>query len=426
MIGLLGKTLKHSMSKIIHESLNNVPYQLIETSDLDLFFKTTSFKGLNVTIPYKEAVIPYLDHLSDIVIKTQAVNTIVKQNNLLYGYNTDFLAIDDIIKRYFPLDKSSQVIIIGNGATSRSVVEALKKNHYESISIYARTPKRGEFPIEKIHEHIGANILINTTPVGMYPNSDDVLPIELEQFKDLNLVFDVVYNPYYTNLILQAMRLNIAHIDGLMMLVRQALHSHAKFFNTTFGEYDVERIYKKTLKYLLNITLVGLPFSGKTHYARHLGNRLNKPIIEIDKVIETTAGERISAIFEHHGEAYFRALEEQVSKDASNHFNHIISTGGGVIMNPKIMTALKRNSVILYLDLDEALMEKIHFHSRPHVKSVNDLVQLKDKRHDLYITYSDGVIVKDTLDTKIILESIEVKLDEIIGNQWSKYQSIRR
>lgn len=426
MIGLLGKTLKHSLSKIIHESLRETPYTLHETDDLDHFFKTTDFKGLNVTIPYKETAIKYMDHVSDIVLKTKALNTIVKVNGLYYGYNTDFLAIDDIIKRYFPIDKTLPILIVGNGATSRSVQEALKKNHFENFFIYARTPKEGEYLIDTIHELEDASIIINTTPVGMYPNNDASLPIELEQFKKLILVFDVVYNPYYTNLILQARRLDIAYIDGLMMLVRQALHSHGKFFNTTFGEHDVERIYKKTLKHLLNITLIGLPFSGKSHYARHLGNRLNKPIIEIDKAIEDSEHKKINQIFESKGEAYFRALEEAISQDAATSFNHIISTGGGVIMNPKIMSALKRNSIILYLDLDEALMDKLHFHSRPHVKNAKDLQLLKEKRHDLYLEYCDATIYKDSLDTKLILESIEVKIDEIISNQWTKYQSIRR
>lgn len=425
MIGLLGKTLKHSLSKIIHESLRDTTYTLYESDDLDHFFKSTKFKGLNVTIPYKETSIKYMDHVSDIVLKTQALNTIVNVNGLYYGYNTDFLAIDDIIKRYFPLDKTLPILIIGNGATSRSVFEALKKNHYDTIKIFARTPKEGEFPIEAVHDYLEAAIIINTTPVGMYPNNDASLPIELAQFNKLVLVFDVVYNPYYTNLILQAKRFDIPYIDGLMMLVRQALHSHGKFFNTTFGEHDVERMYKKTLKHLLNITLIGLPFSGKSHYARHLGNRLNKTVIEIDKAIEESEHMKIISIFESKGEAYFRALEEAISQEAATSFNHIISTGGGVIMNPKIMTALKRNSLILYLDLDEALMDKLHYHSRPHVKNAKDLQLLKEKRHDLYLEYCDATIFKDTLDTKLILESIEVKMDEIISNQWTKYQSIR-
>ncbi|MFP4286212.1 MAG: shikimate kinase [Candidatus Izemoplasmataceae bacterium] len=425
MIGLLGKTLKHSLSKVIHESLSEHPYHLIETDDLDRFFKETTFKGLNVTIPYKEVVIDYMDHVSDIVKKTNALNTIVNVKGLLYGYNTDFLAIDDIIKRYFPKDLSQSVLVIGNGATSRSVLEALKKNQYDNIFVYARNPKNHEYSIKDIHQAQDATIIINTTPVGMYPSNSESLPLELAQFPKLKLIFDVVYNPYFTDLIIQAKRLKIPYIDGLMMLVRQALHSSSKFFNTTYGEHDVMQVYKRTLKHLLNITLIGLPFSGKSHYARHLGHRLNKPIIEIDKMIETTEDASIETIFKTKGEAYFRNLEERISIESAHSFNKIISTGGGIIMNPKVMHALKKNSLILYLDLDDSLMQNLRYHSRPHVKNAKDLLQLKEKRHDLYEAYSDATIYKDTLDTKTILEHIEVKIDEIISHQWTKYQSFR-
>lgn len=425
MYGLVGKTLKHSLSKMIHEALRPMDYHLFETNDIQRFLTTTPFKAINVTIPYKQAVIPYCDYLSDLVKRTNSVNTIIKKNGLLFAYNTDFEALDQIAKYFLPQDKNLVIGIIGNGATARSMKEALIKNNYKNITLFARNPNKNESPITSLQNYSNLELLINTTPVGMYPNNEQSFNLDLTKLKTLSCVYDVVYNPYKTKLLLDAEALNIKTLDGLLMLVIQAVLSNGKFFNTTYSKDTYETLYKKALKYLLNITFIGLPFSGKTRYSKELEYRLNKPIIDIDSLIEHQEKKSIETIFNQMGEPYFRALEEQITVSQATSFNHILSTGGGIIQNDRAMQAIKQNSVVVYIDIDEAIMDQINYHSRPHVKNKTDLLALKNHRHKLYLKYADVIINKSTLDVDKILSEIEVNIDAYISDQWAKLKSIR-
>lgn len=423
MYGLLGKTLSHSHSKSIHEAIRPMDYRLFESDDLDTFFIKTPFQGINVTIPYKEAVLDYCDILDDSVKKTQTVNTIITRAGLRFAYNTDYEALKILLHSRLNPNDNHAFAILGNGSTMRSVKEALRTLGYEDITIYARHPKENEYPFKAIKPH--HTCLINTTPVGMAPNTSATLPIDIDVFPNLMLVFDVIYNPIRTQLLLDAEERNIPTMNGLQMLVLQAYLSNQLFFNTTYPLDTVKTIYKTIFLNTTNLTFIGLPFSGKTTYAKHLGNRLNKSFIDIDRHIEKTEKKTVQAIFNTDGEAHFRQLEHDAIIDISQAHNTIISPGGGIVMNERAMRAIKQNSLVLYLNLHDPLMRTIRFHSRPHVKTKDDLVALKEIRHPLYLKYADMIIEKDTLDYDVITERIEVEIHDYINHQWTELKSPR-
>ncbi|MFW6318731.1 MAG: shikimate kinase [Bacillota bacterium] len=424
MYGLLGKTLKHSMSKYIHEYIHPMDYHLMETDDLDTFLKTRNFKGINVTIPYKKAVIPYCDVLDDSVIHTGVVNTIINTNGFLKAYNTDYLALKNIIETHFPAANNTDIAIIGNGATTSSLYIALQDLGYLNLTVYARTPKnKEELSLDKIKS--SHTVLINTTPFGMYPNNHVPFPIDLTQLPQLDLVFDVVYNPLKTSLILAAEARNIKTLSGLSMLITQAFYANQYFFNAHYNNILIEETFKYIYKMMINITLIGLPFSGKTTYGKLLGNRYNKTFIDIDEAIIKDESMPITDIFKVHGEAYFRTLESAKTMSISKEINQIISTGGGAVLNPSSIISLKQTSVIVYLDLAQSLMKTIRFHSRPHVQTYEDLLHLKISRHHLYKNAADIIINKDTLDRKVIMDRLEVKINDYINYQWTKSKPFR-
>jgi len=408
MYGLLGKTLKHSYSKTIHELIRPMHYQYFEVDDLKTFFNHTQFNGINVTIPYKKEVLNYVDTLDETVKITGSVNTIINNNGLLFAYNTDFLALKDLLIASLPPNKKTCIAVIGNGATMQTVVKALDVLAYTNVHVYARNPKDNEKHINQID--LKTTVLINTTPVGMYPNTQAKLPINLNDFKKLVFVFDVIYNPFNTHLIIDAKQKNIKTTNGLDMLIKQAIYSNQLFFGNTYDEALLDQIKQTIYKEQMNIVFVGLPFSGKTHYAKRLGNRLKKVFIDSDIVIEETLGKKIDCIFKEDGEAYFRKTEETVLLDLLKEHSQVIAPGGGIVENETIKQALKHNSIVIYLDLDETLMATINFKNRPKVKSVDELKALKAKRKQHYLDVADIIIKKDTLETRILLERIEAEI----------------
>jgi shikimate dehydrogenase len=259
----------------------------------------------------------------------------------------------------------------------------------------------------------------------MYPNNHAEYPIDLSSLPCLNLVFDVVYNPLKTSLLLEAEKYHIKALSGLSMLVTQAYYSNQYFFNTQYHTSLIEETYKYIYKIMINITLIGLPFSGKTTYGKLLGNRYNKAFMDIDDLIVKEAKMPIVDVFKAHSEPYFRKLESLTTATVSREINRIISTGGGVILDPENVVNLRQTSIIIYLDLAPSLMKTIRFHSRPHVQSYEDLLALKNARHKLYQKAADIIINKDTLDRKTIMNRLEVKINEYINYQWSKSKPFR-
>lgn len=419
MFGLIGKKLSHSFSKEIHEILSSESYNLIELSQLDSFFQSKQFKGLNVTIPYKEDVIKHIDVKSDIVIKTNSVNTIINKDGLLYGYNTDYEGLRYLLEYNDISVKGKTVLVLGNGATSRTVELLCHDLGAKKIIKAARSPKGNDVSLNNVREYNMANIIINATPSGMYPNNYDDLIIKLEDFINLQAVVDLVYNPLKTRLIIKAISMDIIAVNGLMMLVRQAVKSCELFHNLKFNDSKTIKIYNRIVFNMINIVLIGMPMSGKSRYARALSNIYNKKLIDIDKMIIRETGMNISKIFETSKEEGFRLIETNTLMKISKGLNQVVSTGGGVVVNAKNIDYLKQNGIIIFLDVPIKILEKMSTKDRPLLNDINNLTILYNDRHQLYLQYADIVINKNNLDDNHILNMIEVKIDEYINTKWS-------
>jgi len=407
--GLLGKTLSHSFSKRIHEKIDDEPYHLYETDDVGSFLTSNSFKGVNVTHPYKQAVMNHLDTLDSTAKKTDAVNTIVKKNHKLIGYNTDYLALRDIIQRRFPKDKNTTIGILGNGATMRSLKHALNDENYRNITIYARNPRKDECPLNQISADV--EVLINATPVGMYPNNNERFPFRLQDLRALTFVFDVVYNPFKTRLLMEAEALGAETMNGLELLIRQALLSRALYKDKNDVETKPTSLLRSLYEELSNIVLIGLPYAGKSHYGERLAKTLNKPFVDIDQYIESHHGCTIERLFDTEGEAAFRHLEYKAIQDFGKKHGQIIAPGGGVVLSAEVMMALMQNGVLVFLDLDESLLAEHKMTGRPLANTMQDFKKLKNERQSLYEHYCDIVVDKNTWDENVILGRIKEGLN---------------
>lgn len=419
MYGLIGKSLSHSFSKEIHEILHSEAYNLIELNQLDPFFKSKRFKGINVTIPYKQEVIKYLDVCSSVVKETNSVNTIINRNGFLYGYNTDYEGLKFLLSHNNISIKNKTVLILGNGATSRTIKVLSTHLGAKNIIIAARSPKDNKLLFSDIESIKGSNIIINATPSGMYPNNLNELLVNLEDFSALEAVVDLVYNPLQTKLIAKALSLKIKGVNGLMMLVSQAVKSCELFHNQEYNSYITVDIYKSILFNMLNFVLIGMPMSGKSFYARSLSRLFDKKLLDLDNVISYEAGMSIDELFKTHGENEFRKIESDIVLKISKHLNQAISTGGGTILNSKNMEYLKQNGIIIFLDVPLETLKGMNPRNRPLLQDPNNLDILYDKRHHLYQQYADIVIKKTILDEKTVLNMIEVKVNEYINTKWS-------
>ena len=417
MYGLLGKSLSHSLSKTIHETMTpSMDYHLYETDDIKNFFRARPFKAINVTHPYKEACVPFLDVLDDTAKSIGVVNTIIDKGGKLVGYNTDLLALIQLVRRYFPGKKDTAIAIIGNGATSKSMSQAVTELGYVKPMVFARNPKEGEYPLAEIESYTDIEVIIHATPVGMYPDNEGELDFSLDVFESIKLVFDLIYNPLRTNLLLKAESLGIPVLNGLEMLIEQARESQKRFFEN-HSPVDRDALVNTIRKKLTNIALIGLPFSGKSHFGRILKERFDKPLIDIDKSIENTEKAPIQTIFQKKGERYFRALEKQKVMEAAKRYGQILAPGGGIIMNDLAMRTLKQNSVVIFLDLNLDLIKGETLQNRPLVTTLEDLNRLKETRQPLYRHYADYTISKDTWDEETIVQRIEEALDEYFNTQ---------
>lgn len=419
MYGLIGKKLSHSFSKEIHEKLHSETYNLIELDQLDDFFKSKKFNGLNVTIPYKQEVIQYIDFCSNIVKETNSVNTIINKAGFLYGYNTDYTGLEFLLNHYKISIENKTVLILGNGATSRTVEVLCKNLGAKKIIKAARNPKDNEVLFSDSNKYKTANIVINATPSGMYPNNNDEVLINLEQISNLDAVVDLVYNPLETKLISKAKSLNILGVNGLMMLVSQAVESCELFHNQKYKKEVTINIYKEILFNMINIILIGMPMSGKSFYAKALSRTFLKKVTDIDEEIHHIEGMSIPTIFKTKGENEFRRIESEVIMNVSKELRQAISTGGGSILNAKNIDYLKQNGIIIFLDTPLEVLKGMNPRKRPLLKDFKNLETLYKDRHHLYMKYADITIEKLVMDEKVVLNMIEVKINEFINTKWS-------
>lgn len=416
MYGLLGKTLKHSLSKEIHHLFGNNEYVLFETDSLDSFFQNVRFSGINVTIPFKEAVIPYLDELDPISKRIGAVNTIVRENDRLIGYNTDYDGLKALLEIHQIDIQNKKILVIGNGGAAKMSVVLMNDLHADKCLKICRHPQEeDEIPFKSIDKVWDYDIIVNTTPVGMYPNNQDELAIPLSNFNHLECVIDLIYNPLKTKLLLSAEQLNVKAVNGLSMLVMQAKRSHELFFKTTPIAFEEKQVYQQIKNSMTNIVLIGLPLSGKSKYARLLAKDTGKECIDTDESIEYSTRKTITKIFETEGEIAFRKLEKDFIESIYKSRNLVISTGGGMICDSELVMNLKQNGYLIYLDKDPAIISELTIHNRPLIQSSKDIIKLDKIRRPLYQKYQD-LTITISKDTEYHLNEIEEKYHEYLSH----------
>ena len=384
MYGLLGETLGHSFSPQIHACLGDYEYKLFEVAPEDLgdFLRSGSFEGLNVTIPYKKAVMPYLAEISENAKAIGSVNTItVLPNGTLRGDNTDYDGFLYLVRRSGIAVNGKKALVLGTGGASLPVKKVLSDLGAREIISISRT---GENNYQNLEKHFDADLIVNTTPVGMYPNNLQS-PLSLDGFTQLSGVLDIVYNPQKTKLILDAEQRGIPAFSGLTMLVAQAKRAAELFLNTNIDDRKNDEIYETLSRQMKNIVLVGMPGCGKSTVGKALAKRLSRPFFDADQEIVKRAGKSIPEIFQTEGEAGFRKIETEVLFDLSRQSGAVIATGGGAVTVPKNHGILRQNSLVVFINRDIAVLPK---NGRP-LSEQNDLHEMFRQRLPLYRAVCD-------------------------------------
>ena len=411
--GLIGEKLGHSFSKIIHEKLADYTYDLhpLPKQELASFLEKKEFRAINVTIPYKIDVMPYLYEIDQRAQAVGSVNTIVNRNGNLYGYNTDFGGFLYLLKHNNIDVKNKKVLVLGKGGASKAIIAVL---HYlqakQIITVYYKQ-SNDAITYEQCQKlHNDADVIINTTPVGMYPNLDGC-PIDLEHYTNCNAVVDIIYNPIKTKLLLEAQKHNMIAVGGLEMLIAQAKYAVEIFLNTSIPEYKIDDIYKEMLFEKKNVVLIGMPSSGKTTIGAELAKLLHKDFVDIDAQIVSKIGMPISNYFEQYGENAFREIETEVTKEFAGKNNIVISTGGGCIKKPENMLYLSMNGVILLVERD--LSKLIVGEGRPLSSSINAIEKMYQERFPLYMRYSQKSIQNNTT-TEYAVKQAQIAYMELL------------
>ena len=383
--GLIGKTLKHSYSKKIHALLGDYPYEMHEITPEQVgdFVLNTALDGFNITIPYKKDVLPFLDQIDERALLIGAVNTVVKRDGRIKGYNTDFDGMVYMLSRAGITLKDKNVLILGSGGTSNTAQAVSKSLGAKKVSVLSRV---GEINYENYKEKVAdTEVVINATPVGMYPENY-TCKIDLSAFPMLTGVADAVYNPALTTLLYQAKKRNLSYTNGLPMLVAQAKYALEIFMDKKISDSVIEPIIKQLAKEKTNIVLVGMPGSGKTSVGKLLANELSMEFLDTDYLIEQRENKSIPQIFEQFGEEYFRKAESEVLRDVGILSGKIISTGGGVVKNYENYFPLKQNAIIVWIDRD---IEKLVTDGRPLSKNLETVKKLYAERKDAYTAFAD-------------------------------------
>lgn len=386
--GLIGEHLGHSFSYEIHHLLGNENYEIKEIAreDLDFFMREKDFRGINVTIPYKQMVIPYLDEIDEAAKKIGAVNTIVNKDGKLYGYNTDFYGLLSIIERAGITVDGKRVFILGTGGTSKTSVAVCEHLNAGSIVRVSRIASEDCISYEQLYERADeVEVIINSTPVGMYPNNSDC-PVDINKFNNLSGVVDVIYNPLTTRLVMNARKKGIKAENGLYMLVKQAVVADEIYFERKLDDSICEEVYKKVLSGKNNIILTGMPTSGKTTNGKMLAKDLNKEFIDVDALIIERHG-IIKEIFKNEGEQKFRDYEQEVIEEISKRNNVVIATGGGSILRDINIDNLKQNGTIYFIDRNPELL--VPMGDRPIASNVEAIKKRYEERYERYCNTCD-------------------------------------
>lgn len=411
--GLLGRKLGHSYSPQIHKRLANYQYDLfeVEPEDLESFLKTAPFQGLNVTIPYKKEVMAYCAALSDTARAIGSVNTLVRQKDgSLYGDNTDADGFAAMLSHSGIDPRGKKALVLGSGGASLAIVYVLKQLGAEQIVVISRS---GENHYGNLHLHQDAQLIVNTTPVGMYPDTG-VQPVDLRQFPSCEGVLDIIYNPAKTQLLLQAQALGLPHCDGLIMLVGQAKRAAERFTGTLLSESLIPKITGQLRFEMGNLILIGMPGCGKSTIGQALAQRLGRPFADADAEIERQSGLSIPQIFSRFGEERFRQEETKALQRLGKQSGLVIATGGGCVTRPENYPLLHQNGIVIFLQRD---LSELATEGRP-LSLASDLQQMYRKRLPLYEQFSDAAVVNQS-DAAAVAARIEEVSYEISCTQWA-------
>jgi len=383
--GLLGGRLGHSYSPQIHGQLGDYPYVLFEKEPqaLENFLKNGDFAGINVTVPYKKAVIPYLDELSPTAEKLGAVNTVVRRNGKLMGHNTDCFGFKTMLHTSGLSVSGKKALVLGSGGASNTAVAVLKSQGARVI-IISRT---GEDNYQNLHRHADAAVIVNTTPVGMYPHVG-VSPIDLDMFPNLEGVLDIVYNPARTQLLMNAEKRGLTAVNGLLMLVAQAKEAAEWFMEHSVPDREIPRIHAMLRRQMENIILIGMPGCGKSTVGKLLSEKTEKQFVDADAYLVEKAGRPIPDIFATDGEEGFRALETEVLAELGKQSGLIIATGGGCVTRERNYPLLHQNGTVFCLSRN---LEKLPTDGRPLSQNTR-LTDMYRVRKPMYDRFMDHLI----------------------------------
>lgn len=391
--GLLGEKLGHSFSPAIHKKLAGYDYQLVEKKPEELadFLTHGTFQGLNVTIPYKKAVIPFCRTLTDQARRIGSVNTIVRQKDgTLLGHNTDYDGFAYMLRSAGAELRGKKALILGTGGVSPTVKTVLEDLGAGEIVFISRS---GPDNYENLERHADAQILVNATPVGMYPNTE-VSPVDLNRLPNLEGVFDLIYNPARTRLLLQAEERGLCRANGLGMLVAQAKAAAERFLDTAIPDGRVEEITAQMERETRNLLLIGMPGCGKTTVGRALAQRLGRTLVDTDALVVQAAGCPIPELFAREGEEAFRALEHRALCQAGRASGTVIATGGGIVTRRENWAPMRENSTVIFL---RRPLDQLPLDGRP-VSQTTPLEELYAKRLPLYEQTADLTVDNDRVD----------------------------
>ena len=384
--GLLGRKLGHSYSPQIHALLGAYSYRLMELEPeaVGPFLKAGAFTGLNVTIPYKKTVIPYLDSLSPEAKRLGAVNTILRREGRLIGHNTDYFGFRYLVEKSGLHVAGKKALVLGSGGASNTASAVLEELGARVVVI-SRT---GENNYQNLSRHADAAVIVNATPVGMYPNTG-IRPLDLGQFPKLEGVLDAIYNPARTQILLDAERRGLTAVNGLWMLVAQAKESAQWFTGKPISDDVIAPIHRALRQQMENILLVGMPGCGKTTVGQQLAQELGKKFVDADQALEETTGQKITDILPSQGEAAFRALETQTLADLGKQSGLVIATGGGCVTREENYDLLHQNGTVFWLTRE---LNKLPTQGRPLSR---DLGQMYARREPMYRRFADAAVSND-------------------------------
>ena len=386
--GLLGRKLGHSYSPQIHARLGDYSYELFEKEpeELEEFLKNGDWTGINVTMPYKKDVIPYLDALSPIAAELGAVNCIVRRDGRLTGHNTDYFGFCQMVRSSGLDVAGKKVLVLGTGGASRPVTAALKRLGANVVSV----SRSGENNYENLYLHADAAVIANATPVGMYPHTG-VSPVDLGLFPKLEGVLDIIFNPARTQLLLDAEARGLAAVNGLLMLVAQAKEASEWFQDKPLAEGLIPAVHTALMRQMENIVLIGMPGCGKSTIGKALAEKLGKTFVDADEEIVRLAGKTIPDIFAEDGEEIFRTWETRALEALGKGSGLVIATGGGCVTKDRNYAPLHQNGTILWLQRD---LDKLPTNGRP-LSQASKLADMYEQRHPRYAAFADAVISND-------------------------------